>query len=69
MRKKIKIMIKYFTISVAYAVFYGIISVLRHKPLDIRGLIISSAILFVLLYVLAIVAPLLRKLLGYENKR
>lgn len=68
MKKIINEVLKYLFMSIVYGVLTGILKYRTKIVVDINQLIISSFILFIFLCILALIAPYVRKLLGYKNK-
>ncbi len=64
---KIKFL-KYLIMSIAFGVLYGLINYWANKEIKIKELIITTFSYFIVLCLMAFLAPYLRKLFGFENK-
>lgn len=68
MKKIIKRVLKYLFMSILFGVLYGIINYWTNTVVEIKELIITTFVYFIVLCLMSSVAPYLRKLFGYENK-
>lgn len=68
MKKIIKGIFKYLSMSIGVGVVYGIIEYWINAEVDIKKIIISSIVYFIISCFFALITPRLRKLLGFKNE-
>jgi ribose/xylose/arabinose/galactoside ABC-type transport system permease subunit len=63
-----KRVLKYLFMSILFGVLYGIINYWTNTVVEIKELILTTFVYFIVLCLIALIGPFLRKLFGYENK-
>jgi len=69
MKNIIKTVVKYLFVSVFTSAVYGLLNYFTGKEVQIKNLITFSIILFICFCIFAFVVPLLRKALGFNDKK